>query len=238
MSKRGMSKKRTRPAAPRGSSRCSMSCAGQPFALGDGERREPQQLLGLAPRGEAVGHVASDDEGQLVTWGRRMQLPSGYRPCTTGRRDRPRGRTPSSRSSSAAARRHISRRSCAPGSASASLCGGTATGMSSTRVEPELEPRLLRAHQVADVRRVEGPAEDPGRACSGPDVPVALHDVLERAQLAQPDRAARVELLRRVADLGAHAELAAVGEARRGVHVDAGGVDAALEGARGVDVAR
>ena len=64
------------------------------------------------------------------------------------------------------------------------------------------------------------------------DVAVALHDVLGRAQLAQADRAAGVELLRRVADLGAHAELAAVGEARRGVDVDAGGVDAQLERAR------
>src|SRR5258706_9908105 len=65
-----------------------------------------------------------------------------------------------------------------------------------------------------------------------PHVPVALHDVLERAQLAQADRPAGVQLLRRVADLGAHPELPAVGEARRGVDVDAGRVDAALERAR------
>ena len=68
-------------------------------------------------------------------------------------------------------------------------------------------------------------------------MPVALDDVLERAQLAQADRAAGVQLLRRVADLGAHPELAAVGEARRGVDVDAGGVDAELERARGGRVA-
>ena len=67
---------------------------------------------------------------------------------------------------------------------------------------------------------------------------VALDDVLERAQLAQRDRPARVELLGRVADLGAHPELAAVGEARRGVDVDAGRVDALLERARGDRVAR
>ena len=88
------------------------------------------------------------------------------------------------------------------------------------------------------MRRVERPAEDAERACAGAgahgarDVPVALDHVLEGAQLAQPDRPARVQLLGRVADLGAHAELAAVGEARRGVDVDAGRVDAALEGAR------
>ena len=33
--------------------------------------------------------------------------------------------------------------------------------MSRTRSRPELPARLLRAHQVADVRRVERPAEDP-----------------------------------------------------------------------------
>ena len=63
--------------------------------------------------------------------------------------------------------------------------------------------------------------------------PVALDQVLERAQLAQPDRPASVELLGRVADLGAHPELVAVGEARRGVDVHTGGVDAELEGPRG-----
>ena len=82
----------------------------------------------------------------------------------------------------------------------------------------------------------------PPRSPTAPGVsartwPVALDQVLERAQLAQADRAARVQLLRRVADLGAHAELAAVGEARRGVDVDAGGVDAELERPRGRGVA-
>ena len=54
---------------------------------------------------------------------------------------------------------------------------------------------------------------------------VAADDVLVGRQLAQADRAARVQLLGRVADLGAHAELEAVGEAGRGVGVDDGGVD-------------
>src|SRR5512135_3480204 len=73
---------------------------------------------------------------------------------------------------------------------------------------------------------------------SGPHLAVALDQVAVRAQLAQADRAARVQLLGRVADLGAHPELAAVGEAGGGVHVDAGGVDAEAEGAGSVDVAR
>src|SRR3954449_5250348 len=65
-----------------------------------------------------------------------------------------------------------------------------------------------------------------------PDLARSLDHVLERAELAHADRAARVELLRGVADLGAEAELAAVGEARGRVDVDARRVNAQLEGAR------
>ena len=54
---------------------------------------------------------------------------------------------------------------------------------------------------------------------------VAVDDVLEGGQLAHPDRAAGVQLLGRVADLGPHPVLEAVGEAGRGVDVDGGGVD-------------
>src|SRR5918912_1808344 len=63
-----------------------------------------------------------------------------------------------------------------------------------------------------------------------PDLAGPLDDVLVGAQLAQTDGAAGVQLLRRVADLRAHPELAAVGEPGRCVDVDARGVDAALEG--------
>src|SRR3954452_18897171 len=38
------------------------------LALGHGEPGEPEDRLGLAPRREALGHVASDDEGQVVLW--------------------------------------------------------------------------------------------------------------------------------------------------------------------------
>src|SRR3954465_131720 len=82
------------------------------------------------------------------------------------------------------------------------------------------------------------PPSRPSRAtASGTDLAVALDQVLERAQLAQADRPAGVQLLRRVADLGAHAELAAVGEPRRRVDVDARGIDAQLERASGRGVA-
>src|SRR4051795_11397015 len=77
-----------------------------------------------------------------------------------------------------------------------------------------------------------------GTLDSSADVPVAFDEVLERAQLAQPDRSPRVQLLRRVADLRAHPELPAVGEASRRVHIHARGVDTELERPRGSGVER
>jgi hypothetical protein len=38
------------------------------LSLGDGEPGEREDRLRLAPRREALGHVASDDEGQVVLW--------------------------------------------------------------------------------------------------------------------------------------------------------------------------
>src|ERR1700730_18740470 len=80
------------------------------------------------------------------------------------------------------------------------------------------------------------PARLTGRSLGG--LPVALDEVLGRAQLAQSDRPARVQLLSGVTDLRPHPELATIGEARGGVHVHAGGVDTELEGAGGGGVAR
>src|SRR6516162_3728724 len=77
--------------------------------------------------------------------------------------------------------------------------------------------------------------ECPGR--SGSNVTGALDQVLERTQLAQPDRTAGVELLGGVADLGAHAEFAAVGEPCGRVDVHARRVHAELERMRGLGVA-
>src|SRR5215475_13890856 len=61
----------------------------------------------------------------------------------------------------------------------------------------------------------------PGPASALPTyLAVAVDDVLERGQLAHPNRAAGVQLLGRVADLGPHPVLEAIGEAGRGVDVD------------------
>ena len=48
--------------------------AGDALALGDGHRGQGEHLLGRAPAGEAVGVVASDDEGQLGSWARGTDL--------------------------------------------------------------------------------------------------------------------------------------------------------------------
>ena len=126
----------------------------------DAELGEGEDGLGLAPLGQRVGHVAADDEGQLVLRALRHGAPAGYRPCTTARRvgvdarHARAARRPPRRAGTA-------RRRCStPGSSSTSLCGGVPTGTSTHAVEPELVAGLLRADEVADVRRVERPAEE------------------------------------------------------------------------------
>src|SRR5579862_5403821 len=57
-----------------------------------------------------------------------------------------------------------------------------------------------------------------------PDLSVAVDDVLIRGQLAQPHRTAGVQAVGRDADLGAKAELVAVGETRRRVEIHRGGI--------------
>src|SRR4029079_11649343 len=105
-------------------------------------------------------------------------------------------------------------------------------------------PHTYHQYASGGRRGQRQPVHSPGYAPSlrPPALPAdlarAVGQVLKLAELAQADRAASVQLLRRVADLGPHAELAAVGEAGRGVDVDAGRVDAELECPRRVDRAR
>src|SRR6185295_20373945 len=68
---------------------------------------------------------------------------------------------------------------------------------------------------------LKAPPRTPIRATSLlPDLPAAVHDVLGGRQLAQADRAARMQLLGRVSDLRTHAELVAIGEPGRRIDVD------------------
>ena len=58
---------------------------------------------------------------------------------------------------------------------------------------------------------------DATTTCEGRNLPVAAHAILERAELLEADRPARVHASGRNADLRPKAELAAVGELGRGV---------------------
>src|SRR5271167_3072859 len=112
------------------------------------------------------------------------------------------------------------RRRCAgPGSDTSStsaLWGVEWVGTSSTRSSPSslrawrATARCPRCGGLKVPPRIpseRSPACDPPALAAGrsrADVSVAFDEVLDRAQLAQPDRPARVQLLRGVADLGAH----------------------------------
>src|SRR5574339_270058 len=65
-----------------------------------------------------------------------------------------------------------------------------------------------------------------GAAMSWPDLSGATHHVLERRELLNADRAPRVQAAGGDADLGAHAELAAVGELGGGIVQQNGAVEA------------
>src|SRR5581483_2323156 len=62
----------------------------------------------------------------------------------------------------------------------------------------------------------------------------ALDEILVDRQFAQPHWAARMETVGRDPGFGTEAELAAVGEARRGVDVNRGRIDLALEARGGI----
>src|ERR1019366_8980901 len=64
---------------------------------------------------------------------------------------------------------------------------------------------------------------------SVPHLAVANSEPLVAGQFLQAHRAARADLVSADADLGAHAELAAVGEAGRGVPINRGGIHLAEE---------
>src|SRR5664280_2899763 len=124
-----------------------------------------------------------------------------------------------------------------------SLCGGAAAGTKRTRSSPR---RAQASDAIARWARCGGsnvPPMTPMRAsaaaiASGPDLPVAPELVLDAGELLQADRAPGVQLLGGDAHLGAEAELAAVGEARRRIDVDAGRVDLGREPPRGAEVLR
>ena len=160
---RGMSKKRDAVAAGAGRRAArAMSSRRRPSRSATPSRRQPEDGLGLPPRRAGCGHVAADDEGQLVLRCARHAVPSGYRPCTT----RPPRSISTSRDRDVAA-------ASADGEAAQlepDCRAGVGLGLLVRRlgdrhqhdaVEPELVAAPPGPHEVAEVRRVERPAEDP-----------------------------------------------------------------------------
>ena len=141
------------------------------------------------------------------------------------------------------ASRHIARRCSRPGSSSSPLWGALCAGISSTRSKPSsacawrASARCPRWGGLNVPPRM--PIERDARASPAPQArtcPSPSIRYLNVHSSRSPIGPARVQLLRRVADLRAHPELAAVGEARRGVHVHAGRVHAQLKGPRALGV--
>ena len=95
--------------------------------------------------------------------------------------------------------------------------------------------RIERAAEQADLHAAahagEGGlgARTPGTLTSRPDLPRAADAIFEGGELLDADRAARMHAAGGDADLGAEAELAAVGELRRGVVQHDRGIDLAEE---------
>ena len=116
----------------------------------------------------------------------------------------------------------------------APCAAGWRRARAASRRAPCALAHLLGGAQMPEMDRVEGAAEDADAA--GPrslaNLAVPVHVVLVGGELAEAHRPARVQAVRADADLGAEAELEAVGEARRGVDEDRGGVDLGEEALR------
>jgi hypothetical protein len=132
--------------------------AGEVLALRDAQVRELEHGLRLAPRRQRVSHVTPDDERQLVSRRIRMQRPQGI---DRERRSVPphvdeRDAEPGIRGRDRLAHRH------AVGHTGLHLPGLVWRHMRRNEqytLETELDQRLLRTHQMAEVGRVEGAAE-------------------------------------------------------------------------------
>ena len=183
---RGMSKNTTRSPECNGSSRGRDVLAAQSVALGDGQSRQSRTASG------------SRQDGRLSAMSpptMKVRACSGTRSCSALRVSTvydapPRSISRSQTETSGAGHGEAAQLEpdSAPGSASASLCGGWATGISTTRSSASWSQRLLGHHEVADVRRVEGPAEDPD--LSHRDGPARGDGgAIERARRPRPRRA-------------------------------------------------
>ena len=235
---RGMSKNSTRRRR-RGARLEALEHVGaDALARRDPDRGESRMARGSRQLGQRGGHVAADDEGQLVLRTSVMEPAEGI-----DRVRAPRDVHLDARDAEPLVAGHGGRQSAtrcsAPGIAVDLLVRRRVDRQQQHAVEPELR----RSASCAQTRwptwgGLNVPPSSPTRSTAqGRIWPSPSTRYLNVHSSRSADRPAGVQLLGRVADLGAHPELAAVGEARRGVDVDAGGVDAELEGARGARVA-
>ena len=188
---------------------------------------------GRSPALEARRDVRAHHEGQLAPGmliRKQLKRTVGVGRALAADLERRRRETPATPATAAAV---ISSRTLAARARARSACAaprrsapGSARRARAPRPPPGRAARCPRCGGLKAPPRTPtgGPAPATRRIW-----PCAVQDVLGRGQLAQADRAAGVQLLGRVADLGAHPELEPVGEAGRGVDVDAGRVDAAGE---------
>src|SRR5450830_1394334 len=145
------------------------------------------------------------------------------------------------RMSSATASAVISRRTLAAVRCTRSLCGGATAGTKSTRSRPSraCASEAMTRWPTCGGSKLPPMTPRPGRAfCTalGAHLPVAPQLVLDAGELLEGDGAAHMQLLRGDPHLRAQPELATVGEARRRVHVHAGGVDLGREPSGGAEV--
>ncbi len=199
-----------------GRGRAAAAAVGRPGEGPPGRRRRRRQRAqaGRQPGHRRAGGRARRDAGARDrSWGwsagrcwtcwapARTAGPS----ARSGRWSRP-ATTPGRRSAWTCWPRTWTSRSARP---------GTPSWRSPARCCSEAREALDAGHSGEDYAALiaDGPADRRGRR-SAPDVPVAGDDVGGAGQLGQAHRPAGVQLLGRDADLGAEAELAAVGEPR------------------------
>jgi hypothetical protein len=132
--------------------------AADAVAGGDAERAELEDGLRLPPLRQGRGHVASDDEGQLVLRARFMEPVEGI---DRVRAPRDVGLRAGDRQALVRGHGRLAHRHAVVDArvADGLLVRRRVHGNQQHAVEAELRPRLLRADHVGDVRRVERPAE-------------------------------------------------------------------------------
>ena len=231
-----MSRNSARSLPPSRSRAPSTSAAIDAGTPGDRDPGELEDPLGLAPLPQAGRGVGAHDPDEVVVALLASAPQASYTCRTAPRRGAPRRpRSPRPRQDRRPPRPGASSsRTSAPGSSGIRLCGARPVGTSTTRARPSWAAASWASTRWPTCGGLNAEPSTPSAPCVAASSlrcslrtaiysltwPVAFEHVLRRRQLAKADRPARVELLGRVADLGAHPELEAVGEPGRRVDVD------------------